>query len=540
VWSFKSKDKNVSLIEELAGIAWAGRRVYIVYDSDAVSNRNVLMAETELARQLLDRGANVFTVRLPDFEGRKQGMDDFIVLEGRDAFQKLVDDTAEEFINSQALHDLNNKVTLLLEPPVIWDNDKRRLIPTDKFVNHTHSHLKHTVLEMKRTKEGEEVAKQVEKRTAKEWMLWPGRSEVDSLEYAPGGEDFTTNDKGLRCINTWQGWGCEPKKGDVGPWKKLFNFITDGNKPEHTKWLEQWLAYPIQNPGAKLYQAVVVWSIHQGTGKSFIAHIMAKIYGTNFSEIGQDDLYSSFNSWSVNKQFILGEEIAGGENKRVLSDRLKKIITQPTIMVNTKYVPQYRVKDCGNFYFTSNHPDAFYLEDTDRRFFVQEVRNKPMADEVYAEINAWKNGDGPAALMDYLLHVDCSDFRPNASPPLTLAKEDMRHESKSEVGRWVEEFKLSPEGKLLIAGKQMGYTLATTNELYGMYDPDKRKGPSTALSKELRRAGVPRAYNGQPIKVGNTAHRLWIVGNPEKLLKMAPKQLAEIYLKEHGDGTRKF
>jgi hypothetical protein len=46
-------------------VRWAGRTVYLIFDSDAVTNWKVAAAETALAKVLASRGARVFIVRLP-------------------------------------------------------------------------------------------------------------------------------------------------------------------------------------------------------------------------------------------------------------------------------------------------------------------------------------------------------------------------------------------------------------------------------------------------------------------------------------------
>jgi hypothetical protein len=543
VWSFKSKANNVPLIKELTGIEWKDRRVYIVYDSDAASNRNILAAESALAYELLNRGANVFVVRIPDdvINNKKVGLDDFIVANGADAFQQLIEEEGEEFINSKALHDLNSQVLVISSPAAIWDLGARRLIATNNFTSTTHSHLKFTVREEIEKKTGLEV-KMTEKSTAKEWLKWPGRASADTLEYEPGADEYVMNKIGRRALNVWSGWGAEPKKGDLRPWHEFMDYMFAGSNPDHRRWFEQWLAYPIQHPGTKLFSAVVVWSTVQGTGKTFVGHIMKNIYGENFGQIGMDQLNSTFNEWAANRQFILGDEIAGGENKRVLADRLKTLITQPLVTINTKFVPVYTIRDCVNYYFTSNHPDAFYLEDTDRRFFVHEIKSLPMASG-YKTLDTWnKSEDGPAALLEYLLRVDLRGFEPKGAPPETEAKRDMREESKSEIGKWVAQFKASPDSLLAPAGGPLGWTLATTANLYGVYDRDGRKNQMSAFSRELRRADIPRANAGLPVKIGNTTQRLWIVGGDVERLKreVSPKRLADQYLKEHGDGQKKF
>jgi hypothetical protein len=69
-----------------------GRRVFICYDSDAVSNPSVGLAERRLANYLRKHGAWVSIVRLPaEPDGSKNGVDDFIVRHGVDALDELVE-----------------------------------------------------------------------------------------------------------------------------------------------------------------------------------------------------------------------------------------------------------------------------------------------------------------------------------------------------------------------------------------------------------------------------------------------------------------
>jgi putative DNA primase/helicase len=79
------------LRDELAAIGWQGRLVYICYDSDAVTNDDVLRAEFSLAQALLSKQALVKIVRLPPGDaGAKVGLDDFLLAHGPDEFRKLL------------------------------------------------------------------------------------------------------------------------------------------------------------------------------------------------------------------------------------------------------------------------------------------------------------------------------------------------------------------------------------------------------------------------------------------------------------------
>lgn len=69
VWMFKASKKGKAFLDGLVEIVWNDRNVYIVYDSDAVTNPKVTKAENALASELLARGAHVYIGRIPALKG---------------------------------------------------------------------------------------------------------------------------------------------------------------------------------------------------------------------------------------------------------------------------------------------------------------------------------------------------------------------------------------------------------------------------------------------------------------------------------------
>jgi putative DNA primase/helicase len=85
------------LIDDLEAIDWKGRKVVIVFDSDAATNKNVRFAEWHLSQVLAEHGADVKAVRLspgePDSKGNaaKVGLDDYLLAHGPEALRELID-----------------------------------------------------------------------------------------------------------------------------------------------------------------------------------------------------------------------------------------------------------------------------------------------------------------------------------------------------------------------------------------------------------------------------------------------------------------
>ena len=89
VWCFK---RDGQLMPELEQFAWEGRSVWIVFDSDAATNPHIGHAQRALATLLVERGAEVRIVDLPSADdGSKQGLDDFVVRNGADSLEALLE-----------------------------------------------------------------------------------------------------------------------------------------------------------------------------------------------------------------------------------------------------------------------------------------------------------------------------------------------------------------------------------------------------------------------------------------------------------------
>lgn len=97
------------LLPDLAAVAWRGRAVYIVFDSDLADKPEVQWAEWHLAEALREAGAVVRVVRLPaGADGAKVGLDDYLIahtadelrqlLAGADTPERPTDDTRPEIV----------------------------------------------------------------------------------------------------------------------------------------------------------------------------------------------------------------------------------------------------------------------------------------------------------------------------------------------------------------------------------------------------------------------------------------------------------
>ena len=519
VFNFQSAKSGVALLPELLSIDWKGRVVYVTFDSDYRTNPLVLLALERLIRVFTSLGAVPRVIDLPKLDaapGAKTGLDDFLVSEGVDAFHDLVAETTDTPL-AKTLWEWNERFAFITNPgSIVVDRTTSQRYSAEKFENQDFRHHRITIATT--TADGSPKLKEMKIPTL--WLDWPHRAQLDGITYLPGRPSEADGK-----WNLWRGWGAESKKGDIRPWLKLMDHVFTGATKEDRLWFERWAAYPIQHPGTKLYSAVVLWGDEQGTGKSLVGYSLGRVYGAdNFADIGQEELTSTFNDWAKGKQFILGDDVTGHDN-RAYADKLKKMITQPVVRINEKFMPAYTVPDCINYIFTTNQSNAFYLEDHDRRYFIHHVIAPRMDLDFARAYDAWyRSPEGAGALRYYLEHLDLGKFNPRGFAPQTAAKVTAIEESKSDVGVWVSDLKRSPDTILP--------DLVTARQVLSEYE--RTTGRTTNLSvngmaRELRKAGFKQYYNGAPIRAGTTQHRYFIIRNDSKWMGAHPDD-ARTYL----------
>ncbi len=532
VYNWRSHKLGLTWLPSLDPIQWLKRNVYICFDSDYKTNPMVCAALRELAEELHRRGSFVHLISLPQLHGfEKVGLDDFLVHAGPSSnqmFRQLLAE-AEPLGLTKPLWSLNDKYVYVQDPGLIVDQGTRFKASPGAFKEHLQAPLNYQERSLKQ--DGSVSFKAVSAAAA--WLKWPLRTEVTKLTYQPGAERFIQDPRPL--FNIWPGWGVQPAEDDVSPFLELVKHIFTNAEPEAMQWFLRWCAYPLQHPGTKLFSSSVLHGIRHGTGKSLIGYTLGRIYGQNFTEISQMDLHNSFNEWAEGKQFVMGDDVTGS-NKRADADFLKKLITQRELRVNGKYVPTYVVPDCINYFFTANHPDSFFLEDDDRRFFIHEVRVGPMDEEFYMNYDLWLDTGGSAAVFHYLLHLDLGDFNPAAPAFKTAAKERMIANVQSDLAGWVRQLMATPDHVLRVGEVQVTKELFTSKELLQFYDPSGKTGTTAnGLGRELARAGLHQICNGKPIRLTDGSQgRYYAVRNLDFWMTQAAPQAAVKHLEDWG------
>jgi len=363
--------------------------------------------------------------------------------------------------------------------------------------------------------------KVIKKNASVEWLGDLSKDWYQAVVYEPGKDKVFNN-----VLNTWPGFSvANPIKGDVSRWTELLDHVFEGFPSERT-YFERWAGYPIKYPGTKLYVAPIIWGQETGCGKSLIGLVLGDVYGEdNFREISQDQLHGGFNEWARHKQFILADEITGAD-KRMDVGKIKAMITRDRVTVNKKYAPEYTIRDCINYLFTSNEPVVTQITDKDRRHFIHRIEKK-FGDERGAATRAWSmSPEGAAALRWHFGHLDYGDFRPNASAMKTAAGDDAVDASRSGTERYCHQRCVDaaevdpPDADLDVWTRE-----DLTRQAMYRNDPDRRdceEGAAySAWGKEgIRNLGQVKVHPGVRDAAGNVILkvlrlRLWTIAHHE-------------------------
>lgn len=269
---------------------------------------------------------------------------------------------------------------------------------------------------------------------------------VKGVTYRPNGELFVTEDlPGLvgPCVNLWHGpteaLPTTVTDADVGPWLDHVALVIPDERERGI--VLDWLAWIIQNPGAKPNWAVLIGSTWEGMGKDLMLDPVRMALGAaNVREIGPGDIMSQWTWWAANTRLVIVEEMHSFERKETMN-RLKPLIAAPpyTLTINKKGQPQYEVPNLIASIFFTNMDNALALSKQDRRFMVCWNDGRPREKEYYAGLVAWYAAGGCNKAARWLQLRDVSGFDAKGRAPDTEAKGAMARASRTGFEELIED-----------------------------------------------------------------------------------------------------
>ncbi len=359
--------------------------------------------------------------------------------------------------------------------------------------------------------------------------VWKGQVPVrkfESLVYVPESPEFPDGPSGDR-YNLWRPSGVEASPGDTSWFDEHMRFMFPDDNDRAL--VMDYLATTVQRPAEKLHFALLIRG-EQGSGKSAIGELMRRIIGDrNVVKPSNDEVVNRFTVWQEGAQLAIIEELMTLGRMEV-ANRLKPVITEPTLRIEEKYGNPYSIPNHLNLICFTNHRDALKIENGDRRWLVVFSPAKPREQEYYDRLfERIASNDGPASVKHALLERRVS-LNAKGRAPETAAKEEMRRLSMGEV----EEYLLEIHDQGLAP---FDFDLVRLEDVIASLPQDMRRRQKNLraaalkfLQDEIGAAQQSRYTKGDGRR---PSHRLWSIRDHERWKEAGPSARIDAYM-EHG------
>lgn len=229
---------------------------------------------------------------------------------------------------------------------------------------------------------------------------------------------------GPTMLNLYDGFKMAPAQDGEAGCQRILAHLKRlcGNREDEYQFVLRWIAYPLQNPGAKMATSIVMFGA-EGPGKSLVwEKVVKRIYGEYGVTIGQAQLESQFTGWQSRKLYALAEEVVSRQEMRHYKGLLKHLVTGETLQINEKMQSLREETNHLNFVFLSNSTVPLELDDGDRRYLVLYVDQVPPPEYFTALVQEIQGG-GVEAFYRYMLDLPMDNFNEHTKPPLNDEKQ---------------------------------------------------------------------------------------------------------------------
>lgn len=486
------------LNDDFYSIPWKDLNLKFVvsFDSNVGEGRKpeLNLAVSRLTSEMERLGVDTWLSQLPPPDDSNDwGIDDFYVANNADAVHELF--AVENLIKQEG--DIAQHLRILnREVGYVHSIDRVVRLHDVEFIPMTVSTFKTGAYANRSTWSTDAKGKMKKIKLAQEWMEWDERRTFEDIVYLPGQERIIKEsrvvhgeEKEIQRFNVWRPSECEPENSEE--WEELWTSWLEIAFPneEHRHWFASWWAYQVQNPGSKMSTSLVMLG-ESGVGKGWVTMIMKHIFGWhNTAATSLEDIAGDFNSQFVQKQLAVVEEAMLPERgARKLKAKLKDLITNPKLTVNTKGVPVYEIDNHLNLFIQSNDVDAMQLDHFDRRFAVFDIVDDRLSKggSDYWTLR-WEALDMglPEAVLAWLEEYDCGHFEADTLPPQTQVKNVMYEAGLNAREEWVDTLRKEPDAVLpdsaaLYTAGQLEYLFQGTGE-------DVNNNQARAMAKTLAR-----------------------------------------------------
>jgi hypothetical protein len=247
----------------------------------------------------------------------------------------------------------------------------------------------------------------------------PWKSLIPEVQYRPNEKPIFAIERGLFVRNMWTAPEIEPDaEGDP---TFFISFLDHAIGREDREYVIKWLAWQYQRPLEKPHTGLYLFGA-QGTGKSTIAHILEKVFGsTAVMRIADQSKLGSMSSVDIwSRTLLIVEEVEVS-----IQDKLANTIKS---FMGTSHVDADRKHEhFGSYFIPANlimlsNSAPTMLERDDRRWYVKEMAPQLDPERYFKNFYHWLERYGYRAIAHLLATTDISGMSLSDRPRWTAEK----------------------------------------------------------------------------------------------------------------------
>lgn len=268
----------------------------------------------------------------------------------------------------------------------------------------------------------------------------PAKVVVDSLGFHPGeGAIFSEQGKDFVNLHSAPAPLITPTRAEASLFADFVDYMFP--RPDDQQFKRYWLqfnAHMVQRPGVKIATALLFISETFGIGKSTAAYDIPRLLvgPANARLVSNDLLEGRFTGYLGDAHLIHLQEVHvnGHWNSSKIANKLKAIVTDPTLSVEKKGQDDYNIPNRLIVTASSNFKDAMLIASKqDRRWGIFEMQpargwvpGGVEARAYFNRVHAFLKSPRAAGVLRFIFsHISLQGFDPQNPPPMTVAKARM-------------------------------------------------------------------------------------------------------------------
>ena len=265
----------------------------------------------------------------------------------------------------------------------------------------------------------------------------------DDVDIYPNSTDCPEN-----IFNLWRPFAMELLTESYTHKQTELNFILNhikilcNNDENVYDYFIKWIAQMVQYPHIKTIMPTFISG--EGSGKGTLFKLFEKMLGnekvfetTNPSR----DVWGDFNGMMCNCFLVNLNELSKKDTMEA-EGKIKGLITDNTLAINQKGIPQYKIKSYHRFITTTNKEEPINSTNGDRRNLIIRSSDEKKGDYIYFETmhKYLEDNDVIRTCYDYFKGIEGMDKFKDISIPQTEYQTNLKELSKSPIEQWLESF----------------------------------------------------------------------------------------------------